>query len=70
MKHDTKSGATIKFALRSRSYGLQARFHQKAGAEQFGKACKLCATGEDEIKERHLLRCPVFFRERVAFVTL
>jgi hypothetical protein len=65
-KHDRKS-ATIKFALRSRSYGLQARFHQKAGAVQFGKACKLCATGEDETEEHHLLRCPVFFRERVAF---
>jgi hypothetical protein len=49
------------------SYGLQARFHQKANAVQFGKACKLCATGEDETEEHHLLRCPVFFCKRVAF---
>jgi hypothetical protein len=65
-RHDRRS-ATINFALHSRSYCLQARFHQKAGPESVDKVCKVCTSGEDETEEHHLLRCPAFFPERIAF---
>jgi hypothetical protein len=54
-RHNRRS-ATIKFALRSRSYCLQARFHQKAGRDSVDKVCILCTSGEEETEEHHLLR--------------
>lgn len=64
-KHDRRS-SIIKFALRSRSYGLQARLHRK-GDQQILKTCLLCDSKEDETEEHHLLRCTAFVSERLLF---
>jgi hypothetical protein len=64
-KYDRRS-ACIKFALRSRSYRLQARIHEK-GRTQGSKVCKLCYSGDDETEEHHLLQCTAFLPERLLF---
>lgn len=64
-KFDRRS-TTLKFALRSRSYGLQARLHGKRNPHNL-KTCRLCFSDEDETKEHHLIRCSAFVGERVAF---
>jgi hypothetical protein len=57
----------LKFYLRSRSYGLQARIHHGA-ANHSAKRCKLCTLGAEENDEHYLLEtCPAFAAERRAF---
>ena len=63
--HDRKS-AMLKFYLRSRSFGLQARINHGPN-NQAGKACKLCALMTEENEEHYLLVCPTFDPERRAF---
>jgi hypothetical protein len=60
--HDRRT-AMLKFYLRSRSYGLQARMHHGA-ANHSAKRCKLCTLGAEE---HYLLTCPELAAERRAF---
>jgi hypothetical protein len=63
--HDRRS-AMLKFYLRSRSYGLQARIHHGA-ANHSAKRCKLCTLGAEKNEEHYLLTCPAYAAERRAF---
>jgi hypothetical protein len=62
--HDCRS-AMLKFYLRSRSYGVQARIHHGA-ANHSAKRCKLCTLEAEENEEHYLLTCPAFAAERRA----
>jgi hypothetical protein len=64
-KYDRRS-TIIKFALRSRSYKLQAPSH-KIGHGLDYKVCRLCNSGQDENEEHHLLSCTAFVPERFVF---
>jgi hypothetical protein len=62
--HDRRS-SMLKFYLRSRSYGLQARIHHGA-ANHSAKRCK-CTLGAEENEEHYLLTCPALAAKRRAF---
>jgi hypothetical protein len=55
----------LKFYLRSRSYGLQARIHHGA-ANHSAKRCKLCTLEAEENEEHYVLTCPAFAAKRRA----
>ena len=63
--HDRKS-AMLKFYLRSRSFGLQARIHHGL-SNLSAKKCKLCTMMVEENEEHYLLTCPTLALERQTF---
>jgi hypothetical protein len=65
-RHDRRS-TILKFALRSRSYRLQARIHKKGPVPESDKVCRLCYSGELETEEHFLLSCSAFYQERLTF---
>jgi hypothetical protein len=65
-RHDRRS-TVLKFALRSRSYRLQARIHKKGPVLESDKFCRLCYFGEFETEEHFLLSCSAFYQERLTF---
>lgn len=64
--HDRKS-AMLKFYLRSRSFGLQARIHHHGQGEETAKQCKLCSLNAEENEGHYLLICLAFAAERQDF---
>jgi hypothetical protein len=65
-QHDRRS-TLLKFYLRSRSYGLEARMHH-GPHHAAKKVCPFCTLQVHETEEHHLLRCTAFQPERSVFL--